>query len=118
MACLLTSKPGTDGLSWAAAPGFGLGFLQEASRLLPLRLLAPFCILVRRLLIGFWHSASGSEDYLYCLENVPSTHIESQIFMGEMHMDGVFVKFNNNGGSVNKEDHLHHCTFTDIAGFL
>lgn len=50
-----------------------------------------------------------AEDYLYCLDDLPRAQEQSQVFMGEMHMDGVFVKFNNNGGSVNKEDHKHHC---------
>ncbi|CAE7856664.1 mhkC [Symbiodinium microadriaticum] len=49
------------------------------------------------------------QDYLYCLDDLPRAQEQSQVFMGEMHMDGVFVKFNNNGGSVNKEDHKHHC---------
>eukprot|EP00439_Symbiodinium_sp_Y106_P084080 s983_g24.t2 len=49
------------------------------------------------------------QDYLYCLDDLLSAQDHSGVFMGEMHMDGVFVKFNNNGGSVNKEDHRHHC---------
>ena len=56
-------------------------------------------------------STACAEDYLYCLDDLLSAQDHSGVFMGEMHMDGVFVKFNNNGGSANKEDHRHHCAF-------
>ncbi|CAJ1379767.1 unnamed protein product [Effrenium voratum] len=46
------------------------------------------------------------EDYLYVMEDESGVR---QVFMGERHMKGAFVKFNNNGGSVNKEDYLRHC---------
>eukprot|EP00435_Cladocopium_sp_Y103_P023658 s290_g5.t1 len=46
------------------------------------------------------------QDYLYQLQDEPGS---TQVFMGELHMKGDFVKFNNNGGSVNKAEHLAHC---------
>lgn len=46
------------------------------------------------------------QDYLYQLQGEPGN---TQVFMGEKHMLGDFVKFNNNGGSVNKAEHRHHC---------
>lgn len=48
------------------------------------------------------------EDYLYQLQDEPGS---TQVFIGELHMKGDFVKFNNNGGSVNKAEHRAHCAF-------
>ena len=49
------------------------------------------------------------EDYLYAIEDAGVQGDGTSVFMGEPHMDGVFIKFNNNGGSVNKEDHRQYC---------
>lgn len=46
------------------------------------------------------------QDYLYQLQDEPGS---TQVFIGELHMKGDFVKFNNNGGSVNKAEHRAHC---------
>ena len=48
------------------------------------------------------------QDYLYYLPNEVGN---GRVFIGERQIKGDFVKFNNNGGSVNKEDHRHHCVW-------
>lgn len=53
-----------------------------------------------------YESLGFTKDALYELHDASG---DAQIFIGERYMEGAYVKFNNNGGSVNKEDHRHHC---------
>lgn len=67
---------------------------------------------LRCLYIVIIFSSVSLQDALYELHDASG---DAQIFIGERYMEGAYVKFNNNGGSVNKEDHRHHCDLDESS---